>query len=169
MTESAIPDDPEQTRQTFINAAANADAVRIAYLAQAVTAGGKPIFTRDDLLLQWIGTWPHHQYPPFKRRPAQRLPLAYPIVMATGILVPVDDDPELREVQWPVALNWLASRIGLAVQLENISVFATALDVDTPTVQQIDAIVAELSRVRANPAADLVLTVQAEVIKGGQP
>lgn len=180
------PDDPAETTARLITAAGNGDCIRIALLVWARTVADTP-FTRDDILADWIATWPQHQNPPFRRRPLQRMNLAWPIVYATGLLEPVGDDPELRKVAWPAIAYFLSERIGYANQKEAQSPTGVdvAVPVDEAAVAAIGILVAELSNLRAagiggmdlmsavegGRAADwpsnMTLTVDAEVIKGG--
>lgn len=145
MTDFDPPADPAETTQRLISAAGNGDCVRIAFLAWTRhTSGGTP-FTRDDLLTDWINTWPHHQNPPFRRRPPQRMNIAYPVLHATGLFVPVDDDPNLREVQWPTVCEYFSDRIGYSIQKEAQSTIDVSIPVDAEAEAAITALVEALS------------------------
>lgn len=169
MTALDLPADPADIIQRLITAAGQADCVRIAYLAWQRQEAGQMTFTRDDLLTDWLNTWPHHQFPPFRRRPPQRMNIAYPILYATDLFVPVDDDPELREVRWPTVCEFLSNRIGYSIQKEAISTIDMSIEVDADTQAQIAALVDELTnrQTASEMPGELTLTVEAEVIPGG--
>ena len=146
MTDFDPPADPAETTQRFITAAGNGDCVRIAHLAWQRHESGQT-FTRADLLSDWLNTWPHHQFPPFRRRPAQRMNIAYPILYATGLLEPVDGDPEIRRVQWPTLDYFLSERIGYADQQEAVNPIDPQMEVSQEAQDAIAALVDDLTPV----------------------
>lgn len=152
-----LPEDPAEMTARLITAAGNGDCVRISHLAWARTVADQP-FTRDDILTDWLNTWPHHQFPPFRRRPAQRLNIAWPVLYATGLIEPVDDDPELRKVTWPAIAYFLSERIGYSIQQEAVSTVDVAIPVDEAAVAAIGILVAELYNEESAAAAGPDLT-----------
>ncbi len=166
MTDLTPPDDPAETIDRLTVAARRGDCIRIAHLAWARTIDGSP-FTRDDILTDWLMAWPHHQNPPFRRRPLQRLNIAWPILYATGLLEPVsEEDPDLLRVRWNPVVQFLSERIGYAIQQEAVSKIDDTVPFDDEAIAALTVLVEQLYNTAAAMDSSVVLTVEAEVIKG---
>jgi hypothetical protein len=180
------PADPSQTLTQLIQAAGNADAVRLAALAYTAYQSGSDTFTRQYLTDAWTARWRQHLSQPDGRTPAQRVNRAIPVLTACTALVTVGG-PEVKVGDADI-LQFLADRVYMAEALDRQAPMSNTLPVGEQTRAAAAALVA--AGVDAAAAGDgglgvdaardsvprpgdlggvMTLTVEAEVIKGTPP
>lgn len=153
--------DPESTLSNLIQAAGNADAVRLASLVHNATVNGQvQTFTRQYLVDAWSARWRRHVAAPAGRRPEQRVNRSLPVLIAVTAVAALDG-PNLS-VDDPDILQFLADRVYLAEALDVQNPLSNTLPVGEATRAAAAALVAASLDVAAD--GEGVLAVDAEVV-----
>lgn len=148
----------------LLQAAANADAVRLASLVANAADAGVTRFNRPYLTDAWSQRWRHHLRLPGARRPEQRVNRNVPVLIGVDAITSVAG-PDFA-VSDPDILAFLAGRVYLAESLDVQAPTSNTLPVGEQTRAQAAALLSVREPGAANGLGDL--TVSATAVRGGR-